>query len=78
MALPASLSPAQLAKLDHKQRFAYFCENARYTDSPEERYQYAIRFGSKTLWSNDTADLRSQFDYACLKERRRRPRKAAR
>lgn len=77
MALPAPLSPSELTKLDKEGLWMYFCQNARYTDSPDCRYQYAIRLGSKTIWSNDTYDLREKFVRAVGRERRKPARNAA-
>jgi len=48
-------------KMDKSARTEYFETYAGYfEDSPNE--PYAIRVGSKTLFSSDTADLRQKFD----------------
>jgi hypothetical protein len=47
--------------MDKSARTEYFETYAGYfEDSPNE--PYAIRVGSKTLFSSDTADLRQKFD----------------
>ena len=60
MALPISKSPKELVKLDDDKLQRYFERNARYvSDAP--KMEYAIQFGSRALFSDDTADLREQF-----------------
>jgi len=60
MALPA-LPLEAVRIMDKHERTSYFETYARYSeDSPLT--PYAIRVGSKSLFSNDTADLRQKFD----------------
>jgi len=60
MALHA-LELDKVRAMNEKQRFEYFIKYAgRIEDSP--KLCYAIRVGSKTLMSDDTADLRDKFD----------------
>jgi hypothetical protein len=48
--------------MDAERRTAYFEKYAGYF--PENpRLRYAIRVGSKTLFSNDTLELRLKFDH---------------
>jgi hypothetical protein len=59
MALHA-LSLEEVKAMNENQRTAYFERYAGYFgDSPKP---YAIRVGSKNLMSDDTLDLRMQFD----------------
>ena len=60
MALPAQTF-AQVKAMSPSGRTSYFQTYGRYfPDSPNK--PYAIRVGSKTFFSNDTMDLRKQFD----------------
>lgn len=60
MALP-SLPLETVRKMDKSERAEYFETYERYfSDAPQK--PYAIRVGSRTLFSNDTYDLRQQFD----------------
>jgi hypothetical protein len=60
MALHA-LELGKVKAMNDKQRFDYFCKFAgRIPDSP--KLCFAIRVGSTTLLSNDTGDLRQQFE----------------
>ena len=59
MALPG-VDADRVIELNAAQRFQVFCDFARHTDSPT--LPYAIRIGSKTLFSADTHDLREKFD----------------
>jgi hypothetical protein len=60
MAIPA-LSLDEVRTMTPEQLTGYFEKYARYfEDSPNK--PYAIRIGSKTLLSDDTMDLRQQFD----------------
>ena len=69
MALPASLSPTDLKKLDDRQILKYFCKHARMTDSSDPDHKYAIRFGSITLFDADTNQLRFKFEDAIMEFR---------
>lgn len=56
-----ALSLQDVKAMDKRGREKYFFAYAGYfPDSPAQ--PYAIRVGSKTFHSNDTADLRQQFD----------------
>ncbi len=59
MALPA-LGVEEIVKFTSKQLTAYFMEYARSNEDVRvgRGYKYAVRVGSKTLWSDDTYDLR--------------------
>jgi len=47
--------------MDQRQLWAYFCDYAGYIkDAPKLRY--AVRIGSRTLMSDDTADLWQKFN----------------
>jgi hypothetical protein len=71
MAIPA-LSLDQVLAMDVS---AYFEQYARYfADSPNA--PYAIRIGSKTLFSNDTMDLRQKLTRLLAAEKRKRTRAA--
>jgi hypothetical protein len=73
MALPAPCTPDQLAKMSAEDLWLYFHQNARYIqDAPALRARYAIRFGSQTLSSDDTLELRTKFESAVKNHRRRR------
>lgn len=61
MAIP-SLPVEQVRAMNAKQRTEYFEEYARYF-SDSSAAPYAIRIGSKTLFSDDTYDLRKKFDH---------------
>lgn len=41
--------------------FRYFANNARYHRDAPVGSRYSIRLGSRSLFSDDTADLRKQF-----------------
>lgn len=60
MALPASKSPEELAKLDDKRLLEYFIRHARYLDDIPLQC-YAIRLGTVSIYDNDTAALRDKF-----------------
>ncbi len=72
MALPAK-PVLDIARMNAEQRFAYFLEYARHIpDAPEGRgYSYAIRIGGEMLFSDDTAELREQFDRLTRRLRRK-------
>jgi hypothetical protein len=61
MALPA-LDLETVRKMDKAGRTGYFENYARYSEDSPCCLHYAIRVGSKTLFSEDTADLRQKFD----------------
>lgn len=62
MALPMSKTHAELKLLDKESLFEYFCDNARFDPTSPPSSCYAIRVGSKTLFSDDTANLRDKFE----------------
>ncbi len=69
------LSRSEALKLIGDARWEAFCKYARhYPTSPDA--PYVIKIGSKTLFSNDTYDLREQFyrHLKSLKLRRKRQR----
>jgi hypothetical protein len=69
MASPAKLLDDVLA-MDNERLEEYFMEYAQYMeDSPNK--PYVIRVGSKTLFSDDTMDLRKQFEAHVRKLKRR-------
>jgi hypothetical protein len=72
MAMPG-LPIEDVIRLKTRDLFEYFCDNARYLPAaPAGRgYSYAIRLGSKTLFSDDTYDLRLKFNRAVGVARRR-------
>ncbi len=76
MALPAEPLEALLT-LDKAGRDTYFENYARYNDhSPPGRgCAYAIRVGSRTLWSDDTYELKIQFIRALAAIKRKEKRK---
>jgi len=60
MSLPADTFD-EVKALDREGRTQYFETHAQYfEDSPDK--PYAIRVGSRTLFSHDTHDLRIQFN----------------
>jgi hypothetical protein len=65
-----------ILRMDSKQLFKYFCDYARYMpDAP--KFKYVIQVGSKTLRSDDTMDLRVQFDAKVKKLKEAHARRAA-
>ena len=71
MALPFNQPLAAILALDADQLFQYFSDNARFIpDAPNK--PYAIRLGNTTFFSNDTYDLRLQFNRAVGAAKRRR------
>ena len=69
MALPAKPLDEILA-MDKERLEGYFMEYAQYMeDSPHK--PYVIRVGSKTLSSDDTMNLRKQFEIHVRKLKRR-------
>jgi hypothetical protein len=68
MALPAKPLDDSRA-MDKDQLEAYFMKYAQYMeDSPNK--PYVIRVGSRTLFGNDTMDLRNQFEVHVRKLKR--------
>ena len=68
--LPA-LDRDTILEMNHVERERYFMEYARYRpDAP--RLKYAIRIGSRALYSEDTYDLRMRFEGMIRKMRRAR------
>jgi hypothetical protein len=62
MAGPALDGPA-VARMTAEERWKYFQNFAQYCeDAPPKGPHYHIRIGSRTLYSDDTADLREQFE----------------
>ena len=56
---PQPRSCEELHEMSDAELLEYFMENSRYrAESPEP---YSIRFGSRSLFSTDTADLREKF-----------------
>jgi hypothetical protein len=69
MALPAK-SLDDILAMDNSRLKEYFMDYAQYMeDSPNK--PYVIRVGSKTLFSDDTMDLRNQFEAHVRKLKRR-------
>jgi hypothetical protein len=69
MALPAKPTN-EIVTMDEERLEAYFMDYAQYMeDSPNK--PYVIRVGSKTLSSDDTMDLRKQFEAHVRKLKRR-------
>jgi hypothetical protein len=70
MALPA-LSASEVVAMSASECFEYFAAYSRYVaDAPDKRY--AIRVGSVTLASNDTLELRVEFENYVRRLRRKR------
>ena len=66
MALPISKNPNELVKLDYDKLQRYFERHARFVpDAPTT--EYAIQFGSRAIFSDDTAKLREEFFKAVRK-----------
>lgn len=71
MALPSKTLDEIASLRTAAERYDYFCQNARYMpDAP--RLRYMIRVGTETLKSDDTYELRLEFDKAVKRLRRRR------
>jgi hypothetical protein len=72
MALPA-LPTDQLLAMKRAQLLEYFCDYARRNEDVAigRGFKYAIRVGSKTLWSDDTYELRSLFEKQIESEKRK-------
>lgn len=60
MTLPAPKSPDELTNLDDDKLQRYFERNARYTPDAPTR-EYAIQFGSRAIFSDETHTLRDKF-----------------
>jgi hypothetical protein len=56
------MTVAELATLSGPDLEAYFLDNARYYPLACRATQYQIRFGASWLRSDDTMDLRLQFE----------------
>ena len=68
MALPTtSKTNAELAEMSDDQLFRHFSKHARFCRENPKDSQYAIMFGSKTLFSDDTQKLREKFFKAVRK-----------
>ncbi len=55
------LSVEQLNKLSYKELEGVFYDNGSYNPVAPENSKYSIRVGSKSLFSNDTNDLKDKF-----------------
>lgn len=60
MALPC-LPIAHVCSLPKEELQEYFNKYARYLADSPPGYSYAIRFGSETIFSDDTYELRNKF-----------------
>ena len=60
----------ELAKLSDSDLFDYFLENAEYSPDSPENSKYSICFGSRHLFSGDTAELKDKFFKAVRKSSR--------
>jgi hypothetical protein len=69
MALPA-LATSDLLRMNKDEQFEYFCSYARF-DPTSPQKPYAIRIGGKSLFSDDTMELRRMFNKAVGLLRRR-------
>lgn len=56
-----ALALDKVLAMNEEQRMQYFFDFARFIEDVP-KLKYAIRVGSKTLQSDDTHDLRVQFD----------------
>lgn len=57
-----SMTLQELRTLNDNHLHLYFTQHARYVpDSPKPKHQYHIRCGSRSLFSDDTADLWKKF-----------------
>ena len=71
MALPA-IESNKIAAMPQNELFTYFCDNARHIeDAPAKGPHYAIRFGSRSYFNEDTAELWWAFKHAVELHRRR-------
>lgn len=55
------MNTSEIAKLNPKELFDYFLENAGYSPQNPPQTAYSIRLGTKALFADDTDKLREKF-----------------